>query len=91
MTSWQLPDTSGWHADSGIPDARVGIIQIWISDDSAKASRVMKKGKKSENCSDCEANNLVVSTPNGVFQHPARSLSTVACVFLCGIDLRRFT
>ena len=35
-------------------------------------SRVLKKGKKSENRSDSEAKNPTILTPNGVVQHPAR-------------------
>ena len=35
-------------------------------------SRVLKKGKKSENCSNPEAKKPTILAPNGAFQHPAR-------------------
>ena len=46
-------------------------------------SRVMKKGKKSENHSNSEARRPTVLTTNGVFQHPARD--KVECTELSGI------
>jgi len=39
----------------------------------AESSRVMKKGKKSENRANSEAMRPTMSTPNGASQHPARS------------------
>jgi len=42
------------------------------SRDPVTPSRVMKKGKKSENRSDSEAKRPTILVPNGVFHHPAR-------------------
>lgn len=40
--------------------------------DTSASSRVLKKGKKSENRSNSEAMGPTILARNGVFQHPAR-------------------
>ena len=55
----------------------------------AKTSRVMKKGKKSEDRSNSEARRPTILTPNGVFQHPgnATCLCTIRSVYIRGQPL----